>query len=82
MWRNQMKSIRQLCSAAVLTLMLGLPALAGDIDSPGKAACGDIGSPGIATYGDMGNPGKAGGIQTGIAEDIQNGIFTFLFSLF
>ena len=66
-----MKGFRQLCTAIVLTMMLALPALAGD-----------IGSPGIATSGDMGNPGKAGEIQTGIAGDIQNGIFTFFFSLF
>jgi hypothetical protein len=54
-----MKSFRQLSFAAVLTLVLSISALAGDISSP--ALTGDILTPGIA--GDVGFPPIAGDVH-------------------
>lgn len=54
-----MKSFRQLSFAAVLTLVLSISALAGDISSP--ALTGDILTPGIA--GDVGFPPVAGDVH-------------------
>jgi hypothetical protein len=83
-----MKSFRQLCAALVLTMMLALPALAGDIAGPGIASRGDIATPGITSRGDIGSPGIRGEMQTpGITGEIQtpgvrSGIVAFLYSLF
>ena len=54
-----MKSLRQLSFAAVLTLVLSMSALAGDILTPGIT--GDISTPGIA--GDVGFPPVAGDVH-------------------
>ncbi len=51
-----MKSFRQLSFAAVLTLVLSMSALAGDILTPGRT--GDISTPRIA--GDVGFPPRGG----------------------
>jgi hypothetical protein len=65
---DPMKSFRQLSFAAVLTLVLSVSALAGNIGSPGIAV--NIGTPGIA--GNISTPGIAGNISTpGIAGDIR-----------
>jgi hypothetical protein len=53
-----MKSFRQLSFAAVLTLVLSISALAGDISSP--ALTGDILTPGLT--GDILTPGIAGDV--------------------
>lgn len=74
-----MKSFRQLCTALVLTMILALPALAGDIAGPGIATRGDIATPGITSRGDIGSPGIRGDMgNPGIAA----GMVTFFFSLF
>lgn len=55
-----MKSFRQLSLAAVLTLVLAISALAGDIQTPTLA--GEIGTPGVT--GEIGCPGIAGDVST------------------
>jgi hypothetical protein len=54
-----MKRLRHLSCAAVLTLVLSISALAGDILTPGFT--GDILTPGIA--GDVGFPPVAGDVH-------------------
>lgn len=55
-----MKSFRQLSFAAVLTLVLSISTLAGDIQTP--TVTGEIGTPGIT--GEIGCPGIAGDVST------------------
>jgi hypothetical protein len=43
-----MKTIKAICTAAILVVALSVPAFAGDIASPGVAAPGDISTPGFA----------------------------------
>ncbi len=69
-----MKTLKAICTAAILALALSVPAYAGEISSPGSpctadsgtpdttsSALGDISSPAIASTapGDMGSPGLA-----------------------
>lgn len=57
-----MKNFRQLCCAAVLTLVFALPTLAGDVGFPPAAAPGIIECPIVTAPGDVGFPPAAPGI--------------------
>ena len=52
-----MKNFRRLCFAVVLAAVFTVPALAGDIASPGAPAPGDGHSPGASILGDVHTPG-------------------------
>lgn len=73
-----MKSFRYLTFAVVLTLLLSVTALAGDISSPGITAPGDIGTPGITAFADVATPGKTGDQHN---PGITEGVLGFLLDL-
>lgn len=52
-----MKTVKAICTAAILALALSIPAYAGDIGSPGITAPEDAGSPGAESEGDMSTRG-------------------------
>ena len=69
-----MKTLKAICTAAILALALSVPAYAGDMQTPGCANPGDISTPGETTAapgdidspavtstdpGDIGSPGFA-----------------------
>ncbi|HYR74729.1 MAG TPA: hypothetical protein VEM96_02715 [Pyrinomonadaceae bacterium] len=57
-----MKNFRRLCFAVLLAAVFTVPALAGDIASPGAPAPGDVHVPGAPAPGDT--QGPAGQIPT------------------
>lgn len=54
-----MKNFRRFCLALVLTLAFIVPAVAGDVSTPGLNAAGEIGCPGLTASGEIGTPGVA-----------------------
>lgn len=64
-----MKTLKTLCAALVLTLVLGLPALAGEISTTGAEP-----SPPPATADGQISTTGAGHVHTGVAGQIQTGM--------
>lgn len=69
-----MKTLKAICTAAILALALSVPAYAGDVHTPGSPDPGDVSTPGETTpapgdidfsgvtstdSGDIGSPGFA-----------------------
>lgn len=52
-----MRSIKQLCVAAVLTLVVTIPTFAGVMQTPGDTVAGDMQTPTTTTSGEMQTPG-------------------------
>jgi hypothetical protein len=74
-----MKTTKAICTAAVLALLLTVPAYAGDIDTPGiTSAAGEIGCPGKEILGDIDTPGIAGDVITPGFMDIIWTVFSLI----
>lgn len=57
-----MKTMKAICTAAILALVLTVPAYAGDISTPGvTCTAGEIGCPGATVSGDVETPGITAG---------------------
>jgi hypothetical protein len=59
-----MKTLKAICTAAILALALSVPAYAGDMHTPGAPSPGDVSTPGKTVVtptdsGDIGSPGFA-----------------------
>jgi hypothetical protein len=48
-----MKTMKAICTATILALVLTVPAYAGDISTPGVSCEGEIGCPGTTAPGDV-----------------------------
>jgi len=78
-----MKTMKAICTAAILALVLTVPAYAGDISTPGvTCTAGEIGCPGAADPGETQTPGStstvAGDISTPGLLDIILTVFTLI----
>ena len=78
-----MKTIKAICTAAILALALTVPAYAGDISTPGVVCtAGEIGCPGAAVAGEAQTPGitstVAGEISTPGLLDILLTVLTLI----
>lgn len=65
-----MKTIKAICTAAILALVLTVPAYAGDISTPGVTCiAGEIGCPGAQDPGETQTPP---GVTSTVAGDISS----------
>lgn len=74
-----MKTMKAICTATILALVLTVPAYAGDISTPGVSCEGEIGCPGTPAPGDVATPGS----QSTLLGDIGSpGLMDILWTVF
>lgn len=74
-----MKTMKAICTAAILALVLTVPAYAGDISTPGVTCAGEIGCPGATVPGEIGTPG----ITSTVAGEISSpGLLDMILTVF